>query len=327
MFLKQVAVGGGLAVFLSLSAAAQSTSNQWLIERVTGSWEVREGQRVRRIGGKFDVLTVGSQVRCVAGPCQLEYSVDGGPAKPLFPKPPALSQWVAVPQPKEPPVARTAADMQRIIGSIGVRGGADKSGPGCGGDLPLRMPACNETVDPTQFKLEWTPRSTEAGRLFTLLLGSVDSSQKRRWTVASDAGQFQDKALEQYLADLQLPDRATDVTVRLMRTESFDAVRLVRLRSRADTTELQRKLQSFGRLTDLARQLATLEEFLKLEMWSSAASVSLSLLRDAPDSLEVWKYALVGLCGSDFADEIAKLRSALRDAGVAGLCEAEGVAK
>jgi len=122
-----------------------------------------------------------------------------------------------------------------------------------------------------------------------------------------------------------LPDRVSDVTIRLMRTEGFDAVRLLHLPSRADDATYRKKLSALSLLPDLARNLALLDEFLRMGMWSRAADVARELLRDAPQSVETRKYALVGLCGSDFADEIARLRSSLRDAGVTGLCEPEPI--
>jgi hypothetical protein len=130
--------------------------------------------------------------------------------------------------------------------------------------------------------------------------------------------------VEDYLARLQLPDRATDVTVRLMRSEAADAVRLVRVPSTADDAEYRKKVQSLSILSDLPRNLALLELCLKLSMWSKAAGIALSLLQDAPDSLEIHQFALVGLCASDFAEDVARLRVSLKDAGVTGLCESEG---
>jgi hypothetical protein len=61
-----------------------------------------------------------------------------------------------------------------------------------------------------------------------------------------------------------------------------------------------------------------------MRMWSRAAEMSEQLLRDAPHSIEIKKYALIGLCHSDLADRIAQLRSSLKDAGVTGLCDAPG---
>jgi hypothetical protein len=319
-----------ISVVLSVPAvpSMQAVSGQWLIQKVGGVWEVREkGQKDRRMSEKYDVITAGSQIRCVKAPCTLAYSADGL-AKSLFPKPPALGQWIRVPQPSEPPVARTVAEMQQLIGRAGVRGGAEKGSPACSGDLPLLAPRCHETIEPTEFRLQWKSRPADAGKVYTLLIGSSDSSERRRWNaIAADSGEFRLKALQDYLADLQLPDRPTDITLRLMRTENLDAVRLVRLQSSADAAEHRRIVQGLQRLAELPRNLGLLEEYLKTGMSSKAADVSRTLLQDAPTSLEVRKYALIGLCGSDFAEEIAKLRSSLRQTGITGFCEAERAAR
>jgi hypothetical protein len=152
---SRLALAIGAVVFGIVRAGSQAPPTQWLIERVEGVWEVREtGQKERLVNGKYDVITTASMIRCVKQPCILEYSTDGGRAKSIFIKPPVLSQWVPVPRPVDPPVAKTAAELQQMIGRAGVRGGADKAGPACTGDLPLLAPTCFETIDPQDFRLE-----------------------------------------------------------------------------------------------------------------------------------------------------------------------------
>lgn len=315
-----------IGVLLSTGSVAsrQASDGQYLIEKVGGAWEVREkGQKDRSMDEKYDVITTACQIRCVKAPCTLEYSTDGL-SKPLFSKPPILNQWIPVPRPTEPPLARTPAEMQQLIGRAAVRGGAEKdsSSLSCGGALPLLAPRCRETIDPSDFTLRWTPRSDDAGKVYTLLIGATDSSDRRRWNgLNADSGEFKLKAVQDYLLSLQMADRPVDVTLRLMRTENLDAVRLIGVLSEADATQHHSALRGFDRLAELPRNLAYLDQFLKMGMWSRAADVARSLLQGAPDSLEVRKYALVGFCASDFAEETAKLRSSLRDAGVTGICE------
>ena len=191
--------------------------------------------------------------------------------------------------------------------------------------MPLLAPSCGELLDPQGFTLQWTPRATEKGKTFTVLAGGADSSERRRWNaIAADAGTFHTKSLDDYLLSLELPDRATDVTIRVMRTESLDAIRLVRLPSRADDAEYRKKLDATALLPPLSADLARLELFLSSARWSKAAEIAQKFVRDAPDSLELRKYALIGFCRSDFADDIARLRTSLREAGVTGFCDAEG---
>ena len=149
-----------LVALLLVSIGAGQTpqapvADQWLIERASGAWQVREsGRPARAIAAAYDVLTAGSQVRCLKPPCVLEYSTDGAAARPLFRNPPPLSQWVAVPRPTERPVAPAAKEMLGIIGRVGVRGGANKDATVCGGVLPLMSPKCYEVIDPTSFTTE-----------------------------------------------------------------------------------------------------------------------------------------------------------------------------
>jgi hypothetical protein len=331
MLIKRIVVVVSAVACWHPMLEGQEATQQLLIERIGGKWEVQApGQSPRPMGGKYDVLTTAFKIHCLELPCSLSYSTEREGKivtdELVFPIPPKrlLTQWILVPAPKDPPVARMAAELQQIIGRIGIRGGASKASPACSGDLQLVSPSCGETVDAADFRLKWINRPTEAGKALTLLVNGADSSERRRWDfISADAGEFRDASLGEYLASLQLPDRATDVTIRLMRTESFSAVRLLSLLSRADYAEYQKKLTAWSLLPDLARNLKLLEQFLRMRMWSRAADIARELLRNAPESLEIRKYALVGLCGSDFADDIAKLRSSLKDAGVTGFCESE----
>jgi hypothetical protein len=277
---------------------------------------------------KFEVLTRADRIICRKAPCTLLYSTDGGTNP--FPPPPfkalKIGESFAIPVPPaqaDPPAGRRAADFQEIIASVGVRGGRRKDSPTCYGELALVAPSCGEMLDAEDFTVRWVP-SAEAGKLLTLMIGGADSSERRRWNVPTADGMFKSRVVEDYLVSLELPDRPTDVTIRLVRTESLSATRLVRLPSRADDVEFRKKLKSAALLSELHRDLSVLEALLKMRMWSRAAEVSEQLLRDAPHSLEIKKYALIGLCHSDLAAEIAQLRSSLKDAGVTGFCEAAG---
>lgn len=327
MVTKFAALVASLLVFSALPLCGQAAASQWLIDTMAGKWEVRDHGRTH-VMGKYEVLTPSSRIRCVELPCELTYSTATGQSKPYPFKQAAklrLNQWIAVPAPIEPAVVPRPIQFQEIIGQAGVRGGRRKTTPTCHGELPILAPACGETIDVSDFTVRWVPRASEAGKVFTLFIGGADASERKRWnSLHSDAGEFRLKSVEDYLARLQLPDRATDVTVRLMRSETLDAVRLVRVPSVADAAVYRKKLQSLSLLPDLPRNLAILEVYLTLGMWSKAAHVARALLQDAPDSLEIRQFALVGLCASDFAEDVASLRASLKDAGITGLCEAEG---
>lgn len=313
---------------LAAAPSMQRGGGQFLIESVGGAWEVRaQGQKDRRMAAKYDVITAASQIRCVKAPCTLKYSTDGV-AKPLFPAPVDVGKWVSVPQPTEPPVAKSSAELQQLVGRAGVRGGAEKDTPTCGGELPLLAPRCNETIDPAEFLVRWSIRAGDAGKLYTLVLGPADSTERRRWNgFSADAGELQSVPLREYLSAVQMTDRSIDVTVRLIRTENMEARRVVRVLSTAAASEHRQVLRQLDVLAELPRKLRYLEQYLKMGMWSKAAEIAQDLQRQAPNSLEIQKYALVGLCASDFADEIRKLRNTLRDAGVTGVCDNGGAVR
>jgi len=320
-------VGGA---YVRTSAQAQAVTALWLIQNTDGGeWSVQEGSQKARAMDKFEVLTRTDRIVCRKAPCTLLYSTEAGGTNP-FPPPPfkalRVGESFAIPAPPaqaDPPAGRWASDFQEIIASVGVRGGRRKDSPTCFGELALVAPSCGEMLDAEDFTVRWVP-SAEAGKTLTLMVGGADSSERRRWNVPTADGMFKSRVLDDYLVSLELPDRPTDVTIRLMRTESLSATRLVRLPSRADDVEFRKKLKSAALLSELHRNLSVLEALLRMRMWSRAAEMSEQLLRDAPHSIEIKKYALIGLCHSDLADRIAQLRSSLKDAGVTGLCDAAG---
>jgi len=308
---------------------AQVVGDLWLIESSKdGEWTVQEGRHKPRAMDKYEALARGDKITCVKAPCALSYLSESGEMT-VFPPSKSLKPGELMTVPPTPPrassnsvTARRAEDFQELIAHVAIRGGRRKDSPTCFGEFPLVAPSCGETIDVADFRLRWTA-TPDAGKLVTVMLGGADSSERRRWNVPADAGEFRSKAVEDYLASLQLPDRPTDVTIRLVRTENLSATRLVRLPSRADDAEYRKKLQAASLMPDLPKNLTLLEHFLRMQMWSKAAAVSEQLLRDAPHSLEIRKYAMVGLCHSDLADQIAKLRTSLKEEGVTGFCEAE----
>ncbi len=320
------------------SGLAQTREPQWLIEGVQGKWKVLVQNGTSYDMAKYEILTLASKIQCIAAPCVLTaYSLDTAREEEIplsLPVERRLGQVVSI---KLPVAGKTAGvqasadapvprSFQALMNNTGFRAGRTK-GTGdlvCRGELPLASPICGETIDVTDFSLRWTPRPSEAGKVFTLFVGGADSSERKRWnSVSADAGDFRVKALNDYLTSLELPDSLNAVSIRLMRTESLDAIRLVNVPSKADDAEYRKRLQAISSMPDLPRTLWSIEETLKMKMWSKAALISQQLLRDAPDSLEIRKYALAGLCQSDMADEIARLRNSLKDAGVTGVCDAE----
>jgi len=339
MRMRHVALACCALLLMSGTQHAQVVGDLWLIESSKdGEWTVQEGRHKPRAMDKYEALARGDKITCVKAPCALSYLFESGEMKAFPPsgplKPGVLFMIQTTPSRagaataanassnSSAPSLRKAEDFQELIAHVAIRGGRRKDSPTCFGEFPLVAPSCGETIDVADFRLRWTA-TPDAGKLVTVMLGGADSSERRRWNVPADAGEFRSKAVEDYLASLQLPDRPTDVTIRLVRTENLSATRLVRLPSRADDAEYRKKLQAASLMPDLPKNLTLLEHFLRMQMWSKAAAVSEQLLRDAPHSLEIRKYAMVGLCHSDLADQIAKLRTSLKEEGVTGFCEAE----
>ena len=83
-----------------------------------------------------------------------------------------------------------------------------------------------------------------------------------------------------------------DVTLRLMRSERLDVIRLVRLPAQAEEAAHHKELVAASQLADLARNLKYLVEFVRIGMWSKAADVAEQLRKDNPASSEVLKFAM-----------------------------------
>jgi hypothetical protein len=331
------------AVVAPLPAAGQSGAYQWLIEKMEGKWEVQdEGQPARPLAGKYEILIPSSKVRCVesAGDitpppaskaskkkapemppnCALKYTLSDGQTA-YLPLTPKLNVWVSlseVPPPQGPPVAPTSAEL---LMRGGRRAGRTKAADGCGGTLPLQTPQCGETVDPLDFKLKWSTMPDEAGKLLTLVVGSLDTAERRRWNSIEVArGEFGAETLSKFLTGLQ-GDHPVDVTLRLMRSERLDVIRLVRLPAQAEEIAHHKELVAASQLSDLARDLKYLAEYVRIGMWSKAADVAEQLRKDNPASSEVLKFAMVGFCQASLPTQIEEVRRSLSAMGVNASCE------
>jgi hypothetical protein len=331
----------GVLLSLSLPVDAQSSGYQWLIERTEGKWEVQdEGQAPRALAVKYEVLIPSSKVRCVAAAetpgapprpatkkkapdppnCVLKYAMSDGQTANL-PLKPKLNVWIPlsdIAPPEGPPVAPTSAEL---LLRGGRRAGRNKAADGCGGALPLQTPQCGETIDPTDFKLRWTSIPEEQGKFLTLVVGSIDSSERKRWNgIPIAAGEFSSETLTKFLSGLQ-GDHEADVTFRLMRSEKLDAVRMIRLPSQAEEAAHHKELTVASQMPDLSRNLKFLSEYVRSGMWSKAADIAEQLRKDAPESPEVLKFALVGFCQASSTDQIEAVRRSLTSLGVNASCE------
>jgi hypothetical protein len=332
------------AALAPLPAAGQSGGYQWLIEKMEGKWEIQdEGQAARPLAGKYEILVPSSKVRCVesaGGPtsptaaskagkkkapepppnCTLKYTLSDGQTADL-PVTPKLNVWISLSEiapPQGPPVAPTSAEL---LMRGGRRAGRTKAADGCGGSLPLQTPQCGETVDPVDFKLKWSTMPEEAGKLLTLVVGSLDTAERKRWnSIDAARGEFGAETLSKFLTGLQ-GDHPVDVTLRLMRSERLDVIRLVRLPAQAEETAHHKELMAASQLSDLARNLRYLAEYVRIGMWSKAADVSEQLRKGNPASSEVLKFVMVGFCQASLPTQIEDVRRSLNAMGVNASCE------
>lgn len=315
-----------VVVWLSgATVVGQNANDQWLIVETKGDVQVsHRGEKPSAIG-RYDVVTRKSRLYCGKPPCSLGYysPADAKVVTVSLTRPQSSFDEMRVSRPASIN-AKGFDEFVELLATKAVPAGRRKNTPTCHGDLPLTAPTCGETIDPEEFTVRWEPQAASTATTYTLLIGSTDSSERRRWNGLSSAtGEFSALSVLQHLRRLQLRDRPTDVTIRLMRTSTLDAVRLVRLSSRVEQDERRQRQAERAQMPHLPRQLADLKDYIEAEMWSRAADVSRQLLRDAPRSIEIQKYALVGLCHSGEAAEIVRLRSALKKVGTTDICKEE----
>jgi len=312
-----------LVSMFGATLGAQNANDQWLIVEAKGDVQVsHRGEKPSAIG-RYDVVTRKSRLFCGKPPCSLGYYSPADAKVVTVSLNRAQSSFDEMKVSRPAPInAKGFDEFVELLATKAVPAGRRKNTPTCHGDLPLTAPTCGETIEPEEFTIRWEPQTSEPATTYTLLVGSADSSERRRWNGLSSAtGEFSSLAVLQHLRRLQVRDRPTDVTIRLMRTSTLDAVRLVRLASRAEQDERRRRREERAQMPSLPRQLSDLKDYIEAEMWSRAADISRQLLRDAPRSIEIQKYALVGLCHSGEASEIVRLRSALKKVGTTGICE------
>lgn len=306
-----------------------SAPRQWLVEKVDGSWQVLRGKTWTPFG-TFAVLKRDDRIRCRTANCSLSFTAAGGELRelPLLrsggskPVPIVKDREYIVPAPKATDNARLLKDLAPAMQEIGRIAGRRKASSLCGGSLPIISPTCEEAVDPQAFRLQWSP-DTLTGQSLTLFVGSVDSTERRRWNGIPGAdGVFSNTSLSEYLATLQETDLSTDVQIRLARTELFSGIRVVKLMSRADSGLLHKRLSELQGLPPLTHVLEELELRIRLRMWSRVSALAVELQRQAPMDPELQKYAWMGFCAANDAAGLASLRGSISVDDQNALCPA-----
>ncbi|MGA2724042.1 MAG: hypothetical protein ABSG79_16725 [Bryobacteraceae bacterium] len=118
MLIKRIVIVASAVVSCLAMLEGQPSTQQLLIEKMGGRWDVQEpGQSARHMGEKYEVLTTDCKILCLEMPCTLWYSteIEGKVVieELVFPAPPKrlLKHWISVPAPQGPPVARMAAEL------------------------------------------------------------------------------------------------------------------------------------------------------------------------------------------------------------------------
>ena len=306
-----------LLVVASPALVLGQGGSYWLIKDVAGRWEYREGTGERRpLTGKYDHLVTNGQVRCLETDlrrCELRYLIDprSTETRKLEVVLQQSGQWVSLRnlKPPPPPVLKTtSADLAAKFKQI-TRAGGSRAGSGCGGDFPLKAPACGENIDIADFRVHWQPTAADPAGKLSVLVEQVDgiSTLFRRETSAS-TGEFADAGLNAFLRKLQGQNEAVDITVSVIAEGGRRAMRLVHIPPSSQTDQYESRVTEIASPDAFVTGVARMSLAMDAGMFSRAAEEACRLMDLAGGSPSLLEYALAGLCQSDFQDERARLR-------------------
>lgn len=235
------------------------------------------------------------------------------------------NRWVlmsSIPDiPKPHQLVKSARDLLEEEGRKSQRGGLSK-GSGCAGTLPVVAPVCRETIDPTDFTLEWAD-SPAGGGYATLFIETIDelhSTTIRIDRIPLDAHRYEGPRLRKFFEDVQKDATPTNVLLRLSQSEDSEAKIIVTVPSRVDQKGLHDAINMSEGQPDLLRNISAISVYVDFGAWSKAAQQARQLLKMGPDEELVMTYALIGFCQSGYTHETAELRTRLSSVGVTDVC-------
>lgn len=313
----------GFMLAASWSTLPQS-DNYWLIREVTGRWEYRLGADIRALTGEYEAVVPDGQVRCRESDlqsCELRYLVNErtqATAR-LEIKLLAKDEWVSLKRLKPPPPPLLPANPSKLAEKFMriTRPGGSRSS-GCGGNLPLKAPACGEYIDIAQFKILWPTGGT--GKL-SIIVENADGVIERHRAAASlsDPG-YQSEETSAFLRRLQRSTEVVDVTITILAAGDRMAVRLVHLPPSIRSNAYDARVKAVA-ANQSVKATATLIALANEErMWSRAAEHATALIQKVGRSSPVLDYAAVGLCQSDFVEEKAVLQKHMGPARYKAIC-------
>jgi hypothetical protein len=326
-----------LAVVLRLVSGTEvhAQGHTWIIKSssVKGRWEYQQpGTAALRIEArpefpKYFGLRSEGKVRCLetrVETCQLFYLSEGADLElRLDIKGLRKDQWVTL-DTADPPHNTVLPPQAQISQLFQKPRGGSRSASGCGGDFPLKAPACGETVDLSSFDIQWLVSDDTASGSVAIRIERVDGERRTFRDVArTSAGKYAADKLLDFFAGLQGRNNVVDVSL-TVEDGARKAVRLVHIPPSIRTDEYRQQRREAESKDPLVTTMRWMSLAMAEEMWSEAASRALRLLELAPDVPEVKEYALAGLCRSDFEREKGLLRAQLDRQVADGICPATG---
>jgi hypothetical protein len=235
------------------------------------------------------------------------------------------NRWVrasSIPDIPEPTqLVRTSRELLEEMRTKTRPGGLVKAS-GCTGNLPIVAPACLETIDLSDFTVEWTdvPGGGMYASLFLETLDEVRPQSVRLDRILLDKHQFSDPRIRQFLEDIQQDSVPTNLLLRLSQSQGVEATRVLTIPSRIEQKGYHDELGAVGAQHALFRNISLLAVYVNFRLWSKAARQARELLALAPDEELVKSYALVGFCQSGYSRETEELRTSLRRLGITDIC-------
>jgi hypothetical protein len=292
---------------------AQRGKYVWFIDRVEGNWGYQDANGVEVTialteASPYFVISSDGRLKCRETKltvCKLFYRPEGSPK--------TLGPGVALELPQlqigkylpldtlDSPIGLTRARIdtaqdrtapQNHLGGKGISG--------CGGNFPLIVPACGETIDPAKFTVQWPSSGVPPG-IVTIILQRMDRIDFSRANI--------DAAKGTYTSDyfLRLQDQETDVDFKLTFEDAGMSTAIV-IHVPA-VTHMGRILQqqSSTARDELNPTIGLMDLALKEGMWTPAARIASQLLQETINTTLVKEYALLGTCNSNLADQKRQL--------------------
>ena len=312
---------------LAKSGPAQD-DRYWIVKLTVGQWEYRSAhdKKVVVLSGKYEILRPSGEVRCRAtdgGQCKIAVLADrtGAIVDMALPKV-SLERWISLKTVKAIPAGDALIKPLPVPAEYQekTRPGGSRDATACGGSLHLEAPVCGETIDINDFHIHWNMPESK-GKKVSIILEKVDGSAAMiRRTTDAEPGEYSDLSLRDFFKQIQEPNAAVAITVRVAGQGGLEGVRLIQVPSTTQARIVENRFSESDATDELVGTIDRMIIAMEEGMWSRAGEEARRLLQLSPEEPEMNKYALAGVCRSGFEEEKSHLRGLMTAETYTNIC-------